>query len=163
LTEEAWFSKILSKINIFFYFISTIRLNRHDLWNMRFDSRTRKIVKQQEHRSNLQNPWQEWRQHFSTLLEKLTIWGQYSRPWEGKQAVFRSARGQWKMIKGWISKLRTMVFKKRYVIKEHIQIILGAMLFKDSPWSKWTLTAIKSKDVFEGHLHTFTSPHEYGC
>jgi len=41
-------------------FISTIRLwNRHDLWNMRFDSRTRKIVKQKEHRSSLQNPWQK--------------------------------------------------------------------------------------------------------
>ena len=49
-------------------------LNRHDLWNMRFDSRTRKIFKQ-EHRLSLKNPWQKWHQHFSTLLETLTTWG----------------------------------------------------------------------------------------
>jgi len=60
---------------------------------MRVDSRTRKIVKQQEHRPNLQNPWQEWHQHFSTLLEKLTTWRQYSGSWVGKQTVFRSAGG----------------------------------------------------------------------
>jgi hypothetical protein len=35
----------------------------------------------------------KWHQLFSTLLEKLTIWGQYSGSWEGKQAVFRSAGG----------------------------------------------------------------------
>jgi hypothetical protein len=57
LTKEAWISKILKTKNWhLFDFISTIRLwNRHDLWNMRVDSRTRKIVKQKEHRSSLQN------------------------------------------------------------------------------------------------------------
>jgi len=61
---------------------------------MRVDSKTRKIVKQQEYRPNLQNPWQEWHQHFSTLLEKLTTWRQYSGSWVGKQTVFRSAGGK---------------------------------------------------------------------
>jgi len=80
---------------------------------MRFDSRTRKIVQHEEHWPNLQNPWQEWLQYFLTLLEKLTTWGQYSGPWEGKQVVFRSARGQWKMIKWWISKLGGNVVQRQ--------------------------------------------------
>ena len=87
LTEETWFSKT----DISLISFQQLDLNWHDLWNMRVDSITRKIVKQQEHRPNLQNPWQEWHQHFLTLLEKLTTWGQYSGPWEGKQSVFRSA------------------------------------------------------------------------
>jgi hypothetical protein len=60
---------------------------------MRFDSRTRKIVKQEEYPSNWQNPWSKWHQHFSTLLEKLTTWGQYSGSWVGEQTIFRSAGG----------------------------------------------------------------------
>jgi hypothetical protein len=47
-------------------------LNRHDLWNVRVDSRTKKIVKQEEHQLSLQNPWQKWHWHFSTLLN--TSW-----------------------------------------------------------------------------------------
>ena len=60
---------------------------------MRVDSKTRKIVKQEEYRSNWQNPWSKWHQHVWTLFEKLTTWGLYSGPWEEKQAVFRSAGG----------------------------------------------------------------------
>ena len=72
LTKEAWFSKILSKIDISLISFQQLDLNRYDLWNIRVDSRTRKIVKQEEHRSNLQNPWQKSHQHFSTLFENLT-------------------------------------------------------------------------------------------
>jgi len=89
LTEETWFSKT----DISLISFQQLDLNWHDLWNMRVDSTTRKIVKQQEHRPNLQNPWQEWHQHFLTLLEKLTTWWQYSGPWEGKQWAFRSTGG----------------------------------------------------------------------
>jgi hypothetical protein len=36
----------------------------------------------------------------STLLEKLSSWGQYGGPEEEKkQVVFKLARGQWKTIK----------------------------------------------------------------
>jgi len=111
LTEETWFSKILLKTDIFLISFQQLDLNRHDRWNMRFDSRTRKIVKE-EHRANLQNPWQEWHQHFSTFLEKLVTWGQYSGLLERKQTVFRSVRGV-EIIKWWINELRTIWFKER--------------------------------------------------
>jgi hypothetical protein len=89
LTKEAWISKILFKIDISLISFQQLDLNRHDLWNVIFDSRAKKNVKQEEHWASLQNPWQKWHQHFSKLLEKLTTWGQYSGPWEGKQIVFR--------------------------------------------------------------------------
>jgi hypothetical protein len=93
LTKKLDFQKIFPKTDISLISFQQLDLNRHERWNMRFDSRTRKIVKQEEHRLNLQNPWQEWHQHFSTLLEKLTTWGQYSGSWVGKQTIFRSAGG----------------------------------------------------------------------
>jgi len=38
-------------------------------------------------------------------------------------------------------------------MNEHIQIILGAMLFKDSPWSSEPRKQLRNKDVPEEHLH----------
>jgi len=103
LTKKLDFQNICSKTDISLISFQQLDLNRHDLWNMIFDSRTRKIDKQEEHRLNLQNPRQKWHQYFSTLLEKLTTWGQYSGPWERKQTVFQISWGQRKMIKWWIS------------------------------------------------------------
>ena len=40
------FQKYFSKIDISLISFQQLDLNRHDLWSMRFDSRTRKIVKQ---------------------------------------------------------------------------------------------------------------------
>jgi hypothetical protein len=56
LTKKLDFQNIFSKTDIFLISFQQLDLNRHDFWNMRFDSRTRKIVKQEEHRSSLQNP-----------------------------------------------------------------------------------------------------------
>jgi hypothetical protein len=49
LTKKLDFQKIFSKTNISLISFQQLDLNRHDLWNMRLDSRTRKIVKQEEH------------------------------------------------------------------------------------------------------------------
>jgi hypothetical protein len=35
------------------------------------------------------------------------------------------------MIKGWIGELGTMVFKEGQLLNEHIQIMLGEILFKE--------------------------------
>ena len=75
--------------------ISTIRLwNRHDLGNMRVDSRTRKIVKQKEHRSSLQNLDRSDINTSRHFLKSWTAGGNTMDPEKKKQAVFRSARGQ---------------------------------------------------------------------
>jgi hypothetical protein len=59
LTKKLDFQKIFSKTDISLISFQRLDLNKHDRWNMSFDSRTRKIIKQ-KHQSNLQNPWQEW-------------------------------------------------------------------------------------------------------
>ena len=50
LIKKAWFFKILSKTDISLISFQQLYLNKHDLWNVQFDFRTRKIVKQEEHR-----------------------------------------------------------------------------------------------------------------
>ena len=95
--------KIISKIDISLISFQHLDLNRHDRWNVRFDSITRKIFKQ-EHQLSLQNPWQKWHQHFSTLLETLTTWGQYSGPLEEKQTTFWSVGGK-ERIRWWVDKV----------------------------------------------------------
>ena len=86
LTKEVNFKYFFLKNNnkkmtsLWFHF-NNLTLNRHDLWNMRVDSRTRKIVKQEEYWSSLPNPWQKRHQYFS---KKLSSRGQYIGPWKGK-------------------------------------------------------------------------------
>jgi len=98
-------------------FISTIRLwNRHDLWNMRVDSRTKKKDCQTKRAPiEFAKSWQKWHQYFSTLLKNLSSWVQYIGLEKEKQAVFKSPRGNKK--KWWLNdeyvKLRTMVLKGR--------------------------------------------------
>jgi transposase len=94
--------------------ISTIRLwNRHDLWNMRVDSRTRKIVKQKEHRSGLQNLD---RSDINTSRHFLKSWTAGAIQWTLKRKNKQYSDqlgGNKKMIKRWIGELRTMEFKER--------------------------------------------------
>jgi len=120
---------------------------------MRFDSRTRKIVKQEEYWSNWQNPWSKWHQHIWTLLEKLTTWGQYSGPWEEKQAVCRSAGGN----ERW-SNDESMHWGQRCLKKANQQD-----KHSDHYWGQCCSKIVhdlvnpdnnrESKDVPEGHLH----------
>ena len=136
------FQKYFSKTDISLISFQQLDLNRHDLWSMRFDSRTRKIFKQ-EHRLSLQNPWQKWRQHFPTLLKMLTTWGQYS--WtkkENKQYPYQlgikkesddeSSKFIKVMFSIWQWQGKTFLSINRWT---NLQIILGEMLFKHNPWS----------------------------
>jgi len=45
-TRKLDFQKIFSKTDISLISFQQLELNRHDLWNMIFDSRTKKIVEQ---------------------------------------------------------------------------------------------------------------------
>jgi len=112
---------------------------------MGFDSRTRLSNKNIDRVCKILD-----RNDINISQHSLTSWdtlGQYGGPREGKQVVFRSAKGQWKMIKWWINEVRTMVFKERLSVNKHIQIILGAMLFQDNPSSNWW-AALHLKDIF---------------
>ena len=46
LTRKLDFQKIFSKTNISLILFQQLDFNRHDIWSIRFDSRTRKIVEQ---------------------------------------------------------------------------------------------------------------------
>jgi hypothetical protein len=113
-TKRLDFSKDLFKINISLISFQQLDLNRHNFWNARFDSRTRKII---EHRRTSIEYVKSLIEMTLTLLD--TPWkveqlgGNTVDPEKEKQAVFRSAMRQWKMIKWWISELKTMVFKER--------------------------------------------------
>ena len=81
------------------------------LWNMRVDSRTRKIIKHRRTLIEYAKSLIEMTLKSSTLLEKLSSWGQYSRPWKGKTS---SAQISYEaMFKWWISELKKMMFKDR--------------------------------------------------
>jgi hypothetical protein len=106
-----------------------------------------RFVKQEEHRLNLQNPWQKWHQHFSRLLDKLTTWGntvdlekenkQYSNQLGGNGRWLNDESVSWGQ---WCS-------KKDNQMNKQTQIILGAMLVKDNPSSNWW-AALHLKDIF---------------
>ena len=59
LTKKLDFQKIFFKIVISLISFQQLDLNRHDLWNMRFNSRRRNIVKQEENWPSLQIPRQK--------------------------------------------------------------------------------------------------------
>ena len=61
--------KKFSKTDTLWFHFNNLDLNRHDRWSMRFDSRTIKIVKQEEHLLSLQNPC-----HELTLTFLDTLW-----------------------------------------------------------------------------------------
>ena len=84
LTKKLDFWKIFSKTDISLISFQQLNLNRHDLWDMRFDSRIRKIIKQEEHWLSLQIFRWKWHQHFSTLLKKWSSQMQYIEPWKRK-------------------------------------------------------------------------------
>jgi hypothetical protein len=56
LTKKLDFQKIFSKINISLISFQQLDLNRYDIWNTRFDSKTKNIVKQEENWPSLQIP-----------------------------------------------------------------------------------------------------------
>jgi len=95
-----------------------------------------------------------------TLLEKLTTWGQYSGPWEGKQKVFRSAGGK-ERIERWVGEVHqshSWRSQKPFGYRqknEHVQIILGAMLFKDNPWFNELQQQLMGNAALERYFHIF--------
>ena len=95
------FPKIFSKTNISLISFQQLDLNRHNLWSMRFDSRTRKIIKHRRTSIESAKSLIEMTLKSSTLLEKLSSWGQYSGPWEGKtssiQISYEAMKDDWMM------------------------------------------------------------------
>jgi hypothetical protein len=86
----------------------------------------------------------------STLLK--TPWqvdhlGQCSGPWEGKQTVFKSARGNGRRLNDESVSWGQWCSKKDNQMNKQTQIILGAMLVKDNPSSNWW-AALHLKDIF---------------
>ena len=132
---------------------------------MRVDSRTRKIVKQQEHRPNLQNPWQEWHQHFSTLLEKLTTWRQYSGSWVGKQTVFRSAGGNERWLNDESVYWRQCCSKKDNQWTSTFRSYWGQCCSKIVHDLVNPVNNRESKDTLEGNLlkHGYRPMWAYSC
>jgi hypothetical protein len=108
------FQKIFSKTDISLISFQQLDLNIHDLWSMRFDSRTRKIVDQRRTliKSAESLTWNDINSSQYSLKSWDTV-EQYNGPWEEKQAVFKSTWGQRKMIKWKISERWTMWFKER--------------------------------------------------
>jgi len=109
------FKRSFPKIDIFLISFQQLDLNRHNLWSMRFDSRTRKIVEQW--RTSIESAkyltWNDINssRHFLKSWDTLgAIQWTLKRK---KQAVFRSAGGQRKMIIWRIGERRTMWFKER--------------------------------------------------
>ena len=127
--------KIFSKTDISLISFQQLDLNRHYLWNMRVDSRTRL-----SNRKNI-----DWIckildiNDIGTSQHSLKSWaagGQYSGLWEGKTSSIPI----------------NMVQRKIINERAHFDHIGGNIVWRQS-WSKWTLAAIESKDVLEGHLH----------
>ena len=91
-----------------------LELNRHYLWNMRVDFRTRL-----SNRKNI-----DWickildRNDIGTSQHSFKIWavvGQFEQYSDQIWAVFGSDREQWKLIKWWLNELRTIRFKKNII------------------------------------------------
>jgi hypothetical protein len=101
---------------------------------------------------NLQNPWQEWHQHFSTLLEKLTTWRQYSGSWVGKQTIFRSVGGNERWLNDESMHWWQWCLKKANQQNKHSDHYWGTMLFKDSQWFSELQQQLMSNAALEGHF-----------
>jgi len=56
LTKKLDFQKIFSKINFSLISFQQLDLNKYVIWNTRFDSKTKNIVKQEENWPSLQIP-----------------------------------------------------------------------------------------------------------
>jgi len=85
LIRKLDFQKIFSKTDNSLISFQRLDLNRHDLWNIRFDSRTRKIVEQR--RTSVESAksltWNDinFSQHSFKIWDTL---GQYNGTWKGK-------------------------------------------------------------------------------
>jgi hypothetical protein len=88
------FKRSFPKTDISLISFQQLDLNIHNLWNMRFDSRTRKIVEQR--RTSIESvkslTWNDINssQHFLKSWDTL---GQFSGPWKGKTSSIQISWG----------------------------------------------------------------------
>ena len=107
----------------------------------------------------------KWHQHFSTLLETLTTWGNTMDPWKKKKNKQHSDQlGAKKELDDESLKFIKVMFsiwqwqrKTSLSINwwTSIHIIAGAMLFKDNPWSRALQQQLMSNAALERYFHIF--------
>jgi hypothetical protein len=87
LIKKLDFQKVFSKKDISDFISTNYTLNRHDLRNMRVDSKTRKIIGHKRTSIESAKSLIEMTLKSSTLLEKLSSWGaiQWTRRRKNKQ------------------------------------------------------------------------------